>query len=88
MTTLTPSPVKEFPANSLEKQIYSLIDSFAEFLPVPNDRNRLSYCLFKYVNGEGDAPAILVKNQKMKINGISHAELAAKIEEGLKNISK
>jgi hypothetical protein len=88
MTTLTPSPIKHFPENSIENQIYNLVDSFAEFLPIPNDRNRLSYCLYKYMNGEGDVPQILVKNQKMKIVGITETELAAKLDEGLKNIQK
>lgn len=88
MTSLTPSPVKQFPENSLEKQIYNLVDSFEGFLPITNDRNRLSYCLFKYMTGEGDKPEILVKNQKMKITGISEKDLAVKIEEGLKNITK
>ena len=88
MTSLNPSPVKEFPADSLEKQVYSFVDSLSDNLPIPNDRNRLSYCLFKYLNGEGDAPQILVKTQKLKIQGISQAELAVKLEEGLKNIKK
>lgn len=88
MTSLTPNPEKTFPANSIEKQIYNLINSFDEFLPIPNDRNRLSYCLYKYLNGEGDAPRILVKNQKMKITGITETELAAKIEEGINKFQR
>jgi len=88
MTTLTPSPVKEFPANSLEKQIYNMVDSFSEFIPITSDRYRLSYCLFKYLNGEGDKPEVLIKTQKMKIKGITGAELAVKLNEGLKNIQK
>jgi len=88
MTTLTPSPVKEFPENSLEKQVYNFVDSLAEFLPIQNDRYRLGYCLFKYLNGEGDKPEILVVTQKLKLNGITKNELAAKLHEGLKNIQK
>jgi hypothetical protein len=88
MTSMTPNPPKPFPENSIEKQIYNLINSFDRYLPIPNDRNRLSYCLYKYLDGEGDAPRILVKNQKMKIVGITEAELTAKIEEGINNFKR
>jgi hypothetical protein len=88
MTTLTPSPVREFPENSLEKQVYNFVDTLAEFLPIQNDRYRLGYCLFKYLNGEGDKPEILMVTQKLKLNGITKNELAAKLNEGLKNIQK
>lgn len=88
MTSLTPSPVKEFAENSLEKQVYKLVESFSGFLPIQSDRYRLSFCLLKYLNGEGDKPKVLVKTQKMKITGISMSDLAAKIDDGLKNIQK
>jgi hypothetical protein len=77
MTTLPPPGVKEFPADSLEKKIYSIVESFAEFMPVQNDRYRLGYCLFKYVNGEGDEPKIALKS-----------ELAEKINSELNKIER
>lgn len=88
MTSLAPSPVKHFPESSIEKKVYNLIDTFAEFLPIPNDRNRLSFCLLKYLKGEGDKPEILVKTQKLKIEGISKKELAEKLSAGLVEIQK
>jgi hypothetical protein len=88
MTSLTPSPVKQFPENSNEKKVYNFVDTLAEYLPIVNDRNRLSYCLLKYINGEGDKPEILVKTQKMKIEGISQADLAKKLNAGLNEIKK
>lgn len=78
--------VRKFPEDSLEKKIYNLVDSFNKYIPVDNDRNRLAFSLFKFVNGEGDSPSILVRETKIKIEGISREELAAKISSGLENI--
>ena len=47
MATLPASPVKEFPENSLEKKVYSMVDSLVEYVPLMNDRNRLSFALLK-----------------------------------------
>lgn len=83
MSTLQPPNTKEFPESSLEKKAYNLIMQFAEYLPIPNDRNRLGYGLYKYLDGEGDPPDILLKNSKLKIEGITLDELAKKIRDEL-----
>ena len=66
---------------TIEKQVYAIVDEFKDHIPVPNDRNRLAFCLYKYVNGEGDSPEILVKSTKIKIQGISEIELGLKLKE-------
>lgn len=86
MTTLPPPKVNEFPADSLEKKVYGIVESFAEFMPIPNDRNRLGYCLLKYMNNEGDEPKVALQTAKIKVEGIDFAELANKINEELKKI--
>lgn len=86
MTTLPPPKIKEFPADSLEKKVYGIVESFAEFIPIPNDRNRLGYCLFKYMNGEGDEPKVALKAAKINVEGLDIAELAKKIDAELKKI--
>lgn len=86
MTTLPPPKVKQFPDDSLEKKVYNIVDSFKEYLPVMNDRNRLAFSLFKYLKGEGDAPLMAVKTNKLKIVGLTEEELALKIEEEIKKI--
>lgn len=73
---------------SIEKQVYSIVDEFKDNIPIPNDRNRLAFCLYKYVNGEGDSPEILVKTTKIKIEGISEKELAAKLKEKVSSVEK
>lgn len=86
MTTLPPPKVKQFPDDSLEKKVYNIIESFKDFLPVMNDRNRLAFSLYKYLKGEGDAPLMAVKTNKLKIVGLTEEELAKRIDEELKKI--
>ncbi len=86
MTTLPPPKVRQFPDDSLEKRVYNLVESLKDYLPIMNDRNRLAFSLYKYLKGEGDEPFITVKNNKLKIVGMSEEQLAQKIEEELKKI--
>jgi hypothetical protein len=72
----------------IERQVYAIVDEFKNNIPVPNDRNRLAFCLYKYVNGEGDSPEILVKTTKIKIEGISEKELAKKLKEKVSSVKK
>ncbi len=86
MTTLPESPVLKAPEDSVEKQIYSIVDRYKEHIPRMNDRNRLSYALYKYVIGQGDEPAVAVKTNKLILEGITEAELAKSLAEDLKTI--
>lgn len=86
MTTLPPPAVNPAPENSIEKQVYSIVDKYKEHLPIVNDRYRLGFTLFKFVKGEGDSPEILVKSTKIKLEGISEEEFAKKLAEELKNL--
>jgi hypothetical protein len=86
MGTLSAPATLEFPADSIEKQVYAIVEKFAENIPVASDRNRLGYSLYKYVKGEGDAPLITVRNTKLSLKGISVKDLAEKIDKELKTI--
>jgi hypothetical protein len=88
MSSLPPMPHKEFPADSLEKQIYTMVDNLEVYIPIANDRNRLSYNLFKFMTGEGDVPLVSIKNSKIVVSDISVEELALKIEEGLQDLKR
>ena len=46
----------------------------------------MSYCLIKYLNGEGDAPKILLKTSKINYERISKEELAKKLDDELSKI--
>lgn len=88
MTTLPPPAVKVFPETSLEKQCYNITEMLKENIPVMNDRNRLGYCLFKYMSGEGDAPEVLVKSTKIQIVGMTKEEMAKRLTEELSKVKK
>ncbi len=88
MTTLPPPDTDFYPEDSLEKKVYTIVEKFKENIPIMNDRNRLGYNLFKFMNGEGDAPVILVKSAKIKIEGITKEELASKINGELSSLNK
>ncbi|MDR3628214.1 MAG: hypothetical protein P4L45_15330 [Ignavibacteriaceae bacterium] len=88
MTTLPPPGTNNFPDDSIEKQVYTIIDNLSSYLPIMNDRNRLGYALFKFMQGEGDSPFITLKNAKVKIEGIELEALAEKISVELGKIPK
>ena len=85
---LTTPKTKEFPQSSIEKKVHNLVELFADNLPLPNDRIRLAFGLYKYLSGEGDPPEVLVASLKLKIEGITKADLAKKIDEELIKINK
>jgi len=86
MTTLPPPEVKKFSENSNESKVYSMIETFKEYIPVQNDRYRLSFNLLRNLKSGGDTPLIIVKSSKLTLEGIGVVELAKKIEDSLKNI--
>lgn len=86
MSTLPPPNTREFSDSTKEKKAYNLVEKFSEYLPIANDRNRLGYGLFKYLEGEGDPPAVLLKSSKLKIEGITIDELAKKLSAELENL--
>jgi hypothetical protein len=88
MTTLTPPRTIEFPESSVEKKVYNIVENFSEHIPITNDKNRLGYCLFKFMKGEGDPPKVALRSAKIKVVGISIDELAGKIDVELKKISE
>lgn len=83
MTTLPPPKVKKAPDDSVESKVYSMIENYKEYIPIDNDRNRLSFCLVKFLNGEGDEPKITLKTAKINVEGISKDDLAKKLDEEL-----
>ncbi|MGD8781056.1 MAG: hypothetical protein PVH88_19080 [Ignavibacteria bacterium] len=87
MSTLPPPATKPFSGNTIEKKCYNIVEKFKEFIPIPNDRNRLGFCLVKFMEGEGDPPEVLVKSTKIEIEGISKEELAVKLDEELNKIN-
>jgi len=81
MTTLPPSPVKNYPETSIEKIAYSIAESLSDYLPVMNDRNRLGFNLYRHLKGEGDDIFTIVRTNKFTIEKISREELVSLIEQ-------
>jgi hypothetical protein len=88
MTTLPPPGTDQFPDDSVEKQVYNIVDGLKDYLPIMNDRNRLGFCLYKYMKGEGDSPEVIVKTNKLIVEGITPDELASKISAEIDKIKK
>lgn len=88
MSTLPPPATKKFPEDSVEAQVYKIVNDFKEYMPVDNDRNRLGFGLYKFVMGEGDHPKILLKTSQIRVEGISEEALADKIAAELAKVKK
>ena len=88
MTTLPSPGTNQFPDDSVEKQVYNIVDGLKEYLPIMNDRNRLGFCLYKYMKGEGDSPEVIVKTNKLIVEGITPEELASRINTEIDKIKK
>ncbi len=86
MSTLPPPATKRFSEDSLESQVYKIVEGLKEYLPVINDRNRLGFSLYLYKKGEGDKPEVLVKSLKLSVEKISLDELTSKIKSELEKI--
>ncbi|MGK9477739.1 hypothetical protein [Melioribacter sp. OK-6-Me] len=85
MTTLPSPGTKTFPEDSLEKKCYNFVETLAKYIPIPNERYRLAFNLYRFKKGEGDPPAVILRSAKIKFENISQQELAALIDEGIKN---
>lgn len=88
MTSLPSPGTNKFPDDSVEKQAYNIVEGLKEYLPILNDRNRLGFCLYKNLKGEGDSPEVIVKTNKLVIKGITPEELASKIGNELNKIKR
>ncbi len=88
MTSLKSPGTNKFPDDSIERQVYNIVDDLKDYLPIINDRNRLGFCLYKFMKGEGDPPNVIIKTNKLTIEGITPEELASKINSGLAKIGK
>jgi len=80
------SPVKAFAQESIEAQAYAIVEKYKENIPRINDRNRLGFNLVKNLLGEGDDPIIIVKTNKLVLEGITEKELADHLIEDLASV--
>jgi len=88
MSTLPPPIEKKFEPETLESKIYTLIENYSEYIPIKNDRLRLSFYLFNFLEGHGDPPDKSLFYSKIKINKIEQNNLIKLIEKDIAHISK
>lgn len=86
MSTLASAPVQEFPDSSTEKKAYAIAESFAGYLPISNDRNRLGFQLFRHLTGAGETIPIAIKTAKLTLKGITEEQLIQKVTEAIQSI--
>ncbi|TRZ51157.1 hypothetical protein D4R99_04780 [bacterium] len=84
MTTKPPAEVKPADENSLIKKIYTIIDEFKEFIPVDNDRNRLSFTLNLFFSKEIDSVENAIIQAQPRSSTLMYTELTKKITERFK----
>jgi hypothetical protein len=81
MTTKPPAEVKYYDDNTLIKKLYNSIEELKDIIIVPNDRNRLSFCLNMYINKEVGSILEAVIQANPRSSSIKYPELAKIIEE-------
>lgn len=75
MTTKPPAEVNLLDADADIKKLYSAIDELDEIITVPNDRNRLSFCVNLYLNNETDSVLNAIIQAQPRSTTLSYAEL-------------
>ena len=75
MTTKSPAEVKFFDIETEIKKLYTAIDELDEIIPVPNDRNRLSFCLNMYLNNETDSVFNAIFQAQPRSSKVDYKEL-------------
>jgi hypothetical protein len=75
MTTKPPAEVNYYDAETEIKKLYSAIDELSEIISVPNERNRLSFCLNMYLNNESDSIYNSIVQAQPRSSTVSYGEL-------------
>lgn len=75
MTTKAPAKIKpEDPETPISK-IYAMVEELKDSIPMPNDRNRLGFCLNRYYIGEAGTIKEAVYSAKPESSSIELDEL-------------
>lgn len=80
MTTKPPAEINYSDPENFVKKIYNAIEELADIIPVPNDRNRLSFCLNMYFNNESDSVLSSIIQAQPRSATVMYAELEKLIE--------
>lgn len=75
MTTKPPAEINLVDADDFTKKLYSAINELEETIPVPNDRNRLSFCLNYYLNNETESIFNAIIQAQPRSSTVNYQEL-------------
>jgi len=84
MTTKPPAEVNLFDADAAIKKLYAAIDELDNVITVPNDRNRLSFCLNLYLNNETDSIMNAIIQAQPRSSTVNYTELEKMVDLKLK----
>jgi predicted transcriptional regulator YheO len=75
MTTKPPAEINYSDPEKLIKKIYNAIDELADFIPLPNDRNRVSFCINMYFNNETETILNAIMQAQPRSSKVDFGEL-------------
>jgi hypothetical protein len=75
MTTKPPAEINYSDPEKQIKKIYDAIDELNSIIPVPNDRNRLSFCLNMYFSNETESILNAIIQAQPRSSTVGYAEL-------------
>lgn len=75
MTTKPPAEINYFDAETEIKKLYTAIDELNGIITVPNDRNRLSFCVNMYLNKETDSIYNAIIQAQPRSSTVNYNEL-------------
>jgi hypothetical protein len=84
MTTKPPAEVNVFDPDIAIKKLYNAIDELEDVITVPNDRNRLSFCLNLYLNNETDSVLNAIYQAQPRSTTVNYKELEEMVVKKLK----
>lgn len=81
MTSKAPAGVNFRDENDPLKKLYKAVDELEDIIPLPNDRNRLSFCINLFFNKEVDTLMNAIVQASPRSSIVSWAELEKKLNE-------
>lgn len=83
MTTKPPAEIDYYSDEDQIKKIYNLTESLSEIIPIVNERYRLAYCLYLYLNGKINDLLDTIDQARPSSSSIEFPELEVKIKQKL-----
>ena len=80
MTSKAPAGVNYRDENDPLKRLYNAVDELNDIIPLPNERNRLSFCINLFLNKEADTLMNAIEQASPRSCTVSWDELEKKLK--------